>query len=64
VGDIYFNSGLMDKVAGSMDKAEEYYRKALSLEPDNLLNAQLICHQQAMKFLAKTRGRSRWLPGR
>jgi hypothetical protein len=32
--------------------------------PDNLLNAQLICHQQAMKFLAKTGGRSNWLPGR
>ena len=35
VGDIYFNSGLMDNVAGSMDKAEKYYRKALSLEPEN-----------------------------
>jgi tetratricopeptide (TPR) repeat protein len=35
VGDIYFNLGLMDKVAGSMDRAEEYYRKALSLEPEN-----------------------------
>jgi Zinc carboxypeptidase len=31
--------------------------------PDNLLNAQLICHQQAMKFLAETGGRSGWLPG-
>ncbi len=28
--------------------------------PDNLLDAQLICHQQAMKFLAKTGGRSKW----
>jgi len=28
--------------------------------PDNLLNAQLICHQQAMKFLVKTGGRSKW----
>jgi hypothetical protein len=32
--------------------------------PDNLLDAQLICHQQAMKFLAETGGRSKWLPGR
>lgn len=32
--------------------------------PDNLLNAQLILHQQAMKFLAETGGRSKWLPGR
>ena len=30
--------------------------------PDNLLDAQLICHQQAMKFLAETGGRSKWLP--
>ena len=33
-------------------------------KPDNLLDAQLICHQQAMKFLAETGGRSKWLPGR
>lgn len=32
--------------------------------PDNLLDAQLICHQQAMKFLAETGGRSKWLPAR
>jgi hypothetical protein len=32
--------------------------------PDMLLDAQLICHQQAMKFLAETGGRSVWLPGR
>jgi hypothetical protein len=32
--------------------------------PDMLLDAQLTCHQQAMKFLAKTGGRSKWLPGR
>jgi hypothetical protein len=32
--------------------------------PDNLLNAELILHQQAMKFLAETGGRSKWLPGR
>ena len=32
--------------------------------PDKLLDAQLICHQQAMKFLAETGGRSKWLPVR
>ena len=32
--------------------------------PDNLLDAQLTCHQQALKFLAETGGRSKWLPGR
>ncbi len=32
--------------------------------PDKLLDAQLICHQQAMRFLVNTGGRSKWLPGR
>lgn len=32
--------------------------------PDMLLDAELICHQQAMKFLGETGGRSVWTPGR
>jgi hypothetical protein len=28
--------------------------------PENLLDAQLICHQETMKFLAETGGRVRW----
>ncbi|WP_461051843.1 hypothetical protein [Spirosoma arcticum] len=32
--------------------------------PEMLLNAQLICHQAAMQFLADKGGRSRWTPGR
>jgi hypothetical protein len=28
--------------------------------PDDLLNAQLICHESAMRFLAETGGRVRW----
>ena len=28
--------------------------------PDNLLDAQLICHQEAMRYLAETGGRARW----
>jgi hypothetical protein len=28
--------------------------------PDNLLDAQLLCHQEAMRFLAETGGRVRW----
>jgi len=32
--------------------------------PENLLDAQLICHQEAMKYLAETGGRSRWTPKR
>ncbi len=39
-------------------------REAKIESPDNLLDAQLICHQQAMKFLAKSGGRSKWLPAR
>jgi hypothetical protein len=31
--------------------------------PDMLLDAQLICHQQAMRFLADSGGRSKWTPG-
>lgn len=32
--------------------------------PEMLLDAQLVCHQAAMKFLSKTGGRSKWTPGR
>ena len=32
--------------------------------PDMLLDAQLFCHQEAMRFLAETGGRSKWTPGR
>lgn len=28
--------------------------------PENLLDAQLVCHREAMQFLAETGGRSRW----
>ncbi|MBK7709784.1 MAG: hypothetical protein IPJ37_01570 [Bacteroidales bacterium] len=38
--------------------------KPAGQSPDMLIDAQLICHQQAMKFLAETGGRSKWLPGR
>jgi hypothetical protein len=31
---------------------------------DELLDAQLICHQEAMKFLVATGGRSRWTPSK
>jgi len=33
-------------------------------KPDDIVNAQLICHQEAMKFLAETGGRGRWTPKR
>lgn len=38
--------------------------KPAAQTPDMLLDAQLILHQQAMKFLVSTGGRSKWLPGR
>jgi hypothetical protein len=31
--------------------------------PEMLLDAQLICHQEAMRFLAESGGRSHWTPG-
>jgi hypothetical protein len=38
--------------------------KPVILSPEDLIDGELICHQQAMKFLAETGGRSKWLPGR
>ena len=32
--------------------------------PEMILDAQLVCHQEAMKFLAESGGRSQWTPGR
>jgi hypothetical protein len=34
--------------------------KAVIFTPDDLVTAQLICHQEAMKFLVETGGRGRW----
>lgn len=36
--------------------------KPVYFSADELLDAQLICHQEAMKFLVATGGRSRWTP--
>ena len=38
--------------------------KAVLQTPDMLLDAQLVCHQEAMRFLVKSGGRSVWTPGR
>jgi hypothetical protein len=32
--------------------------------PEMILDAQLVCHQEAMMFLVESGGRSRWTPGR
>lgn len=34
------------------------------LTPDMLLDSQLFCHLESMKFLAESGGRSKWTPGR
>jgi hypothetical protein len=36
------------------------YDQRLTNTPDDIVTAQLICHQELMKFLAETGGRSRW----
>jgi hypothetical protein len=38
--------------------------EAAVLTPDMLLDSQLTCHQEAMRFLAETGGRSKWTPGK
>jgi hypothetical protein len=38
--------------------------EAVLQTPEMLLDAQLICHQEAMRFLAETGGRAVWTPGR
>lgn len=42
----------------------DYDGKPAILSVDMLLDGELICHQQAMKFLLETGGRSKWIPGR
>jgi len=34
--------------------------KPAILTPDMLLDSQLICHREAMRFLAESGGRSKW----
>jgi hypothetical protein len=36
--------------------------KQFLFDPEDLLNAQLVCHQEAMKFLVESGGRNRWIP--
>ena len=43
--------------SGKNDRGDQVF-----LSPDMLLDGQLICHQEAMKFLAETGGRAKWTP--
>lgn len=36
--------------------------KLVVFTPDDLVTAQLICHQESMKYLVETGGRSKWAP--
>jgi len=66
-GALNFNCGALSVVvespSHSFDGMNEDHKPG-GQKPDMLLDAQLICHQQAMKFLTETGGRSKWLPGR
>ncbi len=66
-GAIDFHCGALSVVVESPSHSfsgNRISQKANVESPDNLLKAQLTCHQQAMKFLAETGGRSKWIPGR
>lgn len=66
-GALNFHCGALSVVvespSHSFDGLDEKGKPA-GQTPEMLLDAQLICHQQAMKFLAVTGGRSVWIPGR
>jgi hypothetical protein len=59
------NSGALAMLVESPSHAASpaiRYGKPYPFSPDDILNAQLIAHQEAMKFLAETGPRSRWAP--
>ncbi len=66
-GALNFNCGALSVVVESPSHSFDGLNedgKPAGQKPEMLLDAQLICHQQAMKFLELTGGRSKWLPGR
>lgn len=66
-GALNFNCGALSVVVESPSHSFDGLNedgKPAGQKPDMLLDAQLICHQQAMKFLEETGGRSKWTPGR
>jgi hypothetical protein len=54
-------SVLVESSSHTFSKAKRKGRPFLHT-PDQLLDAQLICHQEAMGFLGETGGRWRWTP--
>ncbi len=66
-GALDFNCGALSLVIESPSHAfsgKNEKGQPVMLTTENLLESQLICHQQAMKFLAETGGRSVWTPAR
>lgn len=66
-GALNFHCGAMSVVVESPShgfSGTNEARKPVIESPDMLIDGELICHQQAMKFLAETGGRSVWTPGR
>jgi hypothetical protein len=62
---INLHSGALSVVIESPSHSASTARRAGKLvvfTPEDLLEIQLLCHQEAMKFLAATGGRNRWLP--
>jgi hypothetical protein len=55
-------SVVVESPSHSFDSLDED-KKPAGQTPAMLLDAQLTCHQQAMRFLAETGGRSKWFPG-
>lgn len=52
---------LVESPAHSFSRAKRNGQPFLHT-PDHLLDAQLICHQEVMKYLVETGGRARWTP--
>jgi hypothetical protein len=66
-GALNFHCGALSVVVESPSHAfsgKNGAGKAVIMTPEMLLDAQLICHREAMTFLVKSGGRSSWTPGR
>jgi hypothetical protein len=62
-----FHCGALNVVVESPSHGFSGYNRQgemVTHTPDMLLDAQLYCHLEAMRFLADTGGRAQWAPGR
>jgi len=58
------NCGALSVVVESPSHEFSWANQSIVQTPEMLLDAQLTCHQQAMRFLAETGGRSKWTPAK